>query len=71
MPDEKTSVTGALVNDVADHQRKEMFWLTCEDCKEAKVCVKKTKCPFDADVHEKETPAVLCDACYHERGMAI
>lgn len=41
----------------------------CEDCKSSNG--KLTTCPFDSDVHDKRTPAILCENCEKERAKAI
>lgn len=45
--------------------------LRCEDCKQQKQSVRETTCPYDDDVEDIKTPAILCDECYKERQKAI
>lgn len=45
--------------------------LICDDCKQVTGDVKKTICPYDKDVHSKNTEVQLCSSCYHERSQDI
>jgi hypothetical protein len=42
-------------------------YLICDDCHLAKEDVKDVMCPYDRDVNNMDTPALLCDMCYGER----
>ncbi len=44
---------------------------SCEDCRKVKPDVRERICPYDQDVEGKTTKVRICDACEHERGMAI
>ena len=41
----------------------------CDDC--GSYDAEETCCPYDGDVHGKETPAFLCSECEHKRAMGI
>ena len=44
--------------------------LTCEDCG-TRDDVSETTCPYQADINDREVPAVLCGDCCHERAQDI
>ena len=45
--------------------------LVCADCKQAKMDVKQTTCPYAEDVHGVVVDVKLCNHCYSERCQNI
>ena len=59
------------MEELSDIEFMEELFLRCDDCKQCKEDVHDTFCPYDADIHEKETPITICNDCYKERSYDI